>query len=344
MSEISVLMAVYNGERYLGQAIESILRQSFGDFEFVIMDDASTDGTSSILKKYALADNRIRLIRNEKNLGLSKSLNRGLEQAIGTYIARMDADDIARPERLATQLAWLKAHPEILVLGSAVQMIDENGCQLATNPPPCTSIEMRWTSFYGQQFVVCHPSVMIRRELFERFGFYAEIPTSQDLELWGRLMYENPYPIANLDQVLLDYRVHSKAISTKQSELQFQTSNRVRQKVIEKLIGHEIEIEAVSAYRISGVYQNISGFIQDWIEIYTAFFKRFSTNEDEIAVINREFLQRLGRYIYFNPFTKDKNGRVSFYRVRKMIPPKMRKALLDNKRGITRHEEVLVEL
>lgn len=344
MPEITVLMAVYNGERYFGEAIESILRQSFGDFEFVIVDDASTDGTSSILKEYALTDKRIRLIRNEKNLGLSKSLNRGLEMAKGAYVARMDADDIARPERFATQLAWLKGHPEILVLGSAIQMIDKDGCQLATNPPPFSSVEMRWTSFFGQQFVVCHPSVMIRRELFERFGFYAEIPTSQDLELWGRLMYENPYPIANLDEVLLDYRVHSKAISTNQSELQFHTSNRVRQKVIEKLIGHEIEIEAVSAYRFSGVYQNISGFIQDWIEIYTAFFKRFSTNEDEIAVINREFLQRLGRYIYFNPLSKDKNGRVSFYRIRKMIPLKMRKALLDNKRGKTRHEEVLVEL
>jgi hypothetical protein len=82
----------------------------------------------------------------------------------------------------------------------------------------------------------------------------------------------------------------------------------------------------------------------EWISIYAAFFKRFSASGDEIAEINREFLQRLGRYIFFNPFSKDKNGRVPFYRIRKMIPPKMRKALLDNKRGKTRHEEVLVEL
>lgn len=344
MPEITVLMAVYNGERYLGQAVESILGQSYSDFEFLIVDDASTDSTSSILREYGLADKRIRLISNESNLGLSRSLNRGLEQAKGAYIARMDADDIARPERFATQLAWLKAHPEILVLGSAIQMIDENGCQLPTNPPPYSPIEMRWTSFFGQQFVVCHPTVMCRRELFDCFGLYADIATSQDLELWGRLMYENPYPIANLDEFLLDYRVHSRAISTQQSELQYRISNRVRQKVIEKLVGHEIEIEAVSAYRIRGVYQNISEFIYNWIEIYTSFFKQFPAKADEIAVINAEFLERMGRYIYFNPLTKDKDGRVSFYKVMRMIPPKMRKALLDNKRGKTCYEEILVEL
>ncbi|MGI5881391.1 MAG: glycosyltransferase family 2 protein [Syntrophomonadaceae bacterium] len=343
MPEITVLMAVYNGERYLGEAIESILGQSYGGFEFLIVDDASTDGTSSILKQYALADKRIRLISNESNLGLSRSLNRGLELAKGAYIARMDADDIARPERFATQLVWLKEHPEILVLGSAIQMIDENGCQLPTKPPPYRPIEMRWASFFGRQFVVCHPTAMIRRELFDHFGFYAEIPTSQDLELWSRLMYENPYPIANLEEILLDYRVHSNAISTQQSDLQFQTSNRVRQKVIEELIGHKIEIDAVSAYRIRGVYRNISEFIHNWIEVYAAFFKQFPAVIDEIVVINAEFLERLGRYIYFNPLTKDKNGRFSFYRIRKIIPPKMRKSLLDNKRGKTRHEEVLVE-
>lgn len=344
MPEITVLMAVYNGERYLREVIESILGQSFGDFEFLIVDDASTDGTSFLLREYGLADKRIRLISNERNLGLSRSLNRGLEQAKGVYIARMDADDISRPERFATQLAWLKAHPEILVLGSAIQMIDENSHPLPTKPPPYSTIEMRWTSFFGQQFVVCHPSVMCRRELFDCFGSYADIATSQDLELWGRLMYENPYPIANLDEVLLDYRVHSRAISTQQSELQYRTSNRVRQKVIEKLIGHEIEIEAVSAYRICGVYRNISEFIYNWIEIYTSFFKQFPAKADEIAVINAEFLERMGRYIYFNPLTRDKDGRVSFYRIMEIIPPRMRKALLDNKRGKTRHEEILVEL
>lgn len=344
MPEISVLMAVYNGERFLRQAIESVLTQSFSDFEFIIVNDASTDSTFEILKEYQAADHRIRLLSNPENLGLSKSLNRGLELATGEFIARMDADDVCRQERFATQLSWLKSKPELLVLGSNIQKIDENGSPLPTLPPPYNQAVMRWTSFFGQQFVACHPTVMMRRTLFSRFGGYAEIPTSQDLELWGRMMDLTPYPIENLSEVLLDYRIHSQAISTKDSSLQYQTSNGVRKIVIDKLIGRPVALESIAAYRMSGEYPGIRQAIRDWVEIYSAFFRRFPADAEAVAAINSEFLQRLGRYIYFNPLTKDKVGRVSYYSMIDKLPPKMRGALLANKRGITRHEEVLVEI
>ena len=328
MPEITVLMAVYNGERYLGEAIESILGQSFGDFEYLIIDDASTDCTSAILREYAMADKRIRLISNESNLGLSRSLNRGLEQAKGLYIARMDADDIARPERFATQHAWLKEHPEILVLGSAIQMIDENGEQLPSEPPPLSSAQMRWNSFFGRQFVVCHPTVMARRELFERFGVYAELPTSQDLELWGRLICIEPYPIANLSEVLLDYRVHSDSVSEKQNELQLETSNRVRLDTINRTFDSNYSVEMVNEYRLASSQrkfvrkQSVSRFVREWFEVLESFRVLFSYDQEELAPCIEDLLTRALKYVSLNPFSIFSGNRIWLPSLKNTLEPK----------------------
>jgi glycosyltransferase involved in cell wall biosynthesis len=337
--EISVLMAVYNGERYLEEAIKSILGQSFGDFEFVIVDDASTDGTSSILKDYALTDKRIRLISNEKNLGLSRSLNHGLEQAKGAYIARMDADDIARPERFATQFSWLKAHPEILVLGSAIQMINENGEQLPSEPPPLTSAQMRWNSFFGRQFVVCHPSVMVRRELFERFGVYAELPTSQDLELWGRLICVEPYPITNLSEVLLDYRVHCDSVSEKRNELQMETSNKVRLDTINRTFDSDYSVEMVNEYRLASSQrkfvrkQSISRYISEWFEVLESFRVLFSYDQEELAPCIEDLLTSALKYVSLNPFSIFSRNRIWLPSFKNTLEPKYYGMLWEAKMG-----------
>ena len=122
---VTVLMSVYNGERYLNEAIDSILAQTFTDFEFLIIDDASTDSTPKILHSYD--DPRIRIVTNEENLGLTKSLNKGLALAQGEYIARMDADDISLPERLMMQLNFLIDNKTVPLVGSGAIMIDEDG-------------------------------------------------------------------------------------------------------------------------------------------------------------------------------------------------------------------------
>lgn len=339
MPEITVLMAVYNGERYLEEAIKSILRQSFGDFEFVIVDDASTDGTSSILKKYALADKRIRLIRNESNLGLSRSLNRGLELAKGAYVARMDADDIARPERFATQLAWLKEHPEILILGSAIQMIDENGSKLQSDPPPFTTAEMRWNSFFGRQYVACHPSVMIRRELFERFGAYAELATSQDIELWGRLICAEPYPIANLSEVLLDYRVHSDSVSEKQNELQMETSNKVRLDTINRTFGSNYSIDMVNEFRLASSQrklvkkESIRRYISEWFAVLESFGVLFSYDQEELAPCVEDLLTRALKYVSLNPVSLFSKNQIWLPVLKFSLDPKYFRMLWEEKTG-----------
>src|SRR5687768_10604451 len=132
LPSISVLMSVYNGARYLSQSIESILAQTFSDFEFIIIDDCSSDSTPQILNEYARQDSRIRIIRNSENKGLTASLNIGLTQAQGRYIARQDADDISLPQRFEKQIHYLEAHPETIVVSSNIGIIDNTGQYLDT--------------------------------------------------------------------------------------------------------------------------------------------------------------------------------------------------------------------
>lgn len=341
---ISVVMAVYQGERYLAKSIESILSQTVKSFEFIIVDDGSSDNSVAIIEEYQARDPRIVLIRNRVNLGLGGSLRVGVNAARGEFIARMDCDDISPADRFASQIAYLYEHPEIAILGGNHRLIDESGNDLGPFDYPQSPLVIRWNMLLGNGLIVSNGATMIRRDFLLRLGNYSDLRSAQDYELWSRTFSMEPLPIANLEDNVLFYRQHPETITKNSRSYQEQVAVAVRKSQIEGLLKRNIDLEVVLAYRHSGNYENIGKILTEWILIYNAFFEKFSANADEIAVINREFLQRLGRYIYFNPFTKDKNGRVSFYRIRKMIPPKMRKALLDNKRGKTCHGEVLVEL
>ncbi|MBZ0310357.1 MAG: glycosyltransferase, partial [Anaerolineae bacterium] len=127
MPEISVVMSVYNGEAYLKQAVESILNQTFPDFEFIILNDCSIDRTANILQDYAERDSRIKILHNEQNLGLTASLNRGLRAAQGAYIARQDADDISLPTRFAEQVHFLNQNPDVVLVSGNIEQINAAG-------------------------------------------------------------------------------------------------------------------------------------------------------------------------------------------------------------------------
>lgn len=199
---VSVLMSVYNGETYLAEAIESILTQSFSDFEFIIINDGSTDRSSDILRKYADNDQRIIIIEHN-NIGLTKSLNTGIKKARGTYIARMDADDISEKRRFETQVNILKNHPEIGVIGTSAKIIDENGNvkRVCNQIEPHNKIITKILS--DNKFI--HGSIMIRKSILDVAGPYNESYIyAQDYELILRL--SNFCKIANTSQKLYRWR------------------------------------------------------------------------------------------------------------------------------------------
>lgn len=201
---VSVVMSVYNGEKYLNEAIDSILNQTFKNFEFIIINDASTDSSKS--KILAFSDARIRLIDNDINLGLTRSLNKGISLATGKYIARMDADDISEPERLITQVKFLEKNPDICFCGSWFWLLGEK--EVITIPE--NDAEIRANLLRKNQFA--HPTMMFRREIFDAGIRYNEsLLTSQDYELWTRLILQ--YKGANVPVPLLKYRMHCEQVT-----------------------------------------------------------------------------------------------------------------------------------
>jgi glycosyltransferase involved in cell wall biosynthesis len=205
-------MPVYNGGRYLREAVESVLRQSCADFEFVIIDDGSTDGSGAVLTEYARGDARIRLVQRE-NRGLVFSLNEGIAEARSGIIFRMDADDICRPDRLRLQLDFLDRHPEIVCVGGTWDVIDERGRHLTTLQPPLEDAEMQAGALAGHA-PLCHPTAAFRRGPFERVGGYRpEAFPAEDLDLWLRLGEIGK--LANLPDVLIAYRLHNNSISSR---------------------------------------------------------------------------------------------------------------------------------
>jgi glycosyltransferase involved in cell wall biosynthesis len=238
--QVSVLMPVYNGERYLREAVESIVAQTFTNFEFIIIDDGSTDTTGAILDSFD--DPRIVRSKNEENIGLARSLNKGLTMARGEYIARMDADDISLPERLARQVAFLDAHPEVGVLGSVVQVIDGDGNKSDTLWLPTEHGVLRWSLCFGGP--IAHPTVMMRREVVERVGGYnPNMVTAQDYDLWRRL--SGVTRLSNLQDVLLSLRKHEA--SMRKIHLAEHRRNRIRisRLMMSEILGEDVPSDVV---------------------------------------------------------------------------------------------------
>lgn len=199
---ISVVMPAFNAERYLGEAIESILSQTFTDFEFIIINDGSTDKTESIIQSYK--DPRIVYIKNNTNLGLSKSFNIGIERATGQYIARMDADDVSVPERFATQISLLKRKPHVDLVGSSIWRIDKDGNKLGVHSRPEKHMEIKFMSLFSTPMI--HPTIMGRTETFKTHRYNEDFFNSEDYELWSRLLFHTSTRFSNILEPLLLYR------------------------------------------------------------------------------------------------------------------------------------------
>ena len=217
MPDVSIVMAVYNGERYLREALESVLAQSFEAFECVIVDDASTDKTPEILAEYAARDARVRVFRNEKNRKLAQSLNRGVAQARGKYIARMDADDICLRDRLERQYAFMEQHPEIGVASCRFFALRGNTLLPTGVGRACDADSMKAMFLFFDP--VLHPGVIARAELMRRYPYDPACTCTEDMDLWVRMLRDG-VRFAGNEEYLMLYRMHEKSISATTKERQ----------------------------------------------------------------------------------------------------------------------------
>ncbi len=225
MPIISVIMAMHNGLPYLYAAIDSVLNQTYDDFELIVVDDASSDGSLKILQAYH--DKRIKLLKNIKQKGLSQSLNRGLAAARGKYIARMDHDDISLPQRLLTQKEYLDLHAQVDVVGSWAKIIGGNPEMIWR--PPANDGEIRSELIFNPSLV--HSSVMFRRQAGLRYN--PDIVRAQDYDLWCRVAGKVRF--ANIEQVLLCYRIHARQVGKQKASEQIQIADQIRAKRLRTL-------------------------------------------------------------------------------------------------------------
>jgi glycosyltransferase involved in cell wall biosynthesis len=222
---ISVCMPVFNAEQYVRQAAESVLAQTFGDFEFIIIDDGSTDDSHAILEELARRDPRIRLI-SRPNTGYTRALNEALGLARGTYIARMDADDVSMPDRFRLQVEYLRGRPECVLVGSRIMMIDPFGIELFEPDHRLVHEEIDQQLLNGIGWAVVHPvAMMVRERVMALGGYRPEMEPSEDLDLFLRLAEHGR--IANLPQVLLHYRQHIKSVNHTRCDEQNEAARRI---------------------------------------------------------------------------------------------------------------------
>jgi glycosyltransferase involved in cell wall biosynthesis len=276
-------MSVYNGSQYLREAVESILNQTFADFEFIIIDDYSSDNTWQILLEYHAQDQRIRLLKNEENIGLTKSLNKGIKFAQGEYIARQDADDVSLPERFQKQILFLDINPDVVLVSSNYNYIDSEGSFIKSLKLDGNADLTAWyLLFYNR--IGAHGLTMFRRKTVVDIGAYAEnYRYSQDYELLSRLVAVGDIVVIP-DMLQLYRRNHSDSISVKAKPDQEKLALTASQDNIKQLIGEELCLKEIEDLRNFWVYNFLA--IED-----------VSTLNSNLSKIHKKFLcKRLSKH------------------------------------------------
>lgn len=261
---VTVLIPVYNGEKFLAEAIESILGQTFTDFELLIIDDGSTDSTPRVIS--AFNDPRIRFERNQQNLGLSETLNRGKVMARGEYLARMDSDDVSLPQRLSRQVAFMDNNPDVGICGTWLEAFSDTSRTVW--PSPGTHDDIVCSLLF--ESVMYHPTVIFRNSHIDKFTvrYSPEFPAAQDYELWSRC--SGGLRLANVPEVLLRYRLHDEKSGRSKQQLQIEYANRVRSRLLREL-GIEHTEEELALHASLALWQTLPDLdylrrAHDWLK------------------------------------------------------------------------------
>ena len=337
--KISVIMSVYNGEEYLSEAIDSVLRQSFSDFELIIINDCSTDRTGEILARYASLDARVKVHPNEVNLRLPSSLNKAISLAKGKYIARMDADDICLPDRLEKQYDFMESHPNIALSSCRFMtlkngVIASGGCGgkidhesikallLVTNP-------------------ILHPGIIAKADVIRELGYDKAFTCTEDIELWSRFVMAN-HEIEILPEYLMIYRLHDKQITETTRDRQRGEVIAVQKRYYAALL--EEMSEENEKFYINGIYFRDGADIRKFCE----FFKWLKAVNHKNGKIQKEALS----YAMFEILAEYKRKGISKFEILramltfgipflvKEIPTRKKRAAIDGRKCIESAEKI----
>lgn len=308
MPAISVLLPFYNARDYLKLSIESVLEQTYKDFELILINDGSSDDSLAIAESFA--DHRIRIINSPLNKGIVASLNIGLEQANGHYIARMDADDLCSPMRFEKQIEFLERHLEIGIVGCSAQLIDGQGNKIGFHRMPISSLEVRWNSMFICPFL--HSSILMRKVILEKnsLKYDAFYYPAEDYELWGRFLEVSEG--ANLPEMLINYRTHHKSISSLNKNRQIEKHLIISNRIIRKNSNY-LQMSDDRQYQLliavghldsSEVgYLSRAELAQDYLTIWESFADRYS-DHPELRLVKERVIAKAARMILYPPVQK----------------------------------------
>jgi glycosyltransferase involved in cell wall biosynthesis len=320
--KISIVLAVYNGANFVSEAVKSILNQTFSDFELIIINDGSSDNSERVLNFFN--DPRIIRIKNERNLGLIRSLNAGIKIARGEYIARMDADDVSIQNRLEKQVEFLENNKNIGVLGTAVYCIDKKGLIISELIQPLSHEAIIWKMCF--ECALIHPTVMMRRNILPEDGPYSlEFRHIEDTELWMRLAEKVRF--ANLPDILHKYRLHSSSIGSLQSNTQYNLSLVLRKNFLNNFFKLNISKNLNSWFSFEDVVlsdiEKKEG-INLLFDIYESILRNFSSDKASLDFVRVDFIKRLFK---INSNNKSILYRSVFNFLRKILPSDLRHKL-----------------
>lgn len=322
MPEISVIMPVHNGEKYLREAIKSVLTQTFSDFELIIIDDGSTDFTADIIK--SIDDNRIVYLKNNQNIGISDTLNKGILESKGKYIARMDADDISLPTRFEKQIDFLKANPEVSVLGCAVEIFGE-GLKSYVRTFSESSDKIKVDMLFSTPFA--HPSLMFRRDVFNQDLYDGNFNGLEDYELWIRL--SKKHNMATLSETLFKYRIHLSQVTQNPTEKYISRLRQLKKQQMDSILSEYTQEEFDSFFEYCTGANEVS---LEWLLHIGALFDKLVASDYVCTKSGKKYLTDSLRGILSNCVEKIDislkdllyiNKRISFFSLSSLYKERM---------------------
>ena len=292
--DISVIMSVYNGETYLEEAIESVINQTFGNWELIVINDCSTDQTAEILSRFAEKDERVKVHPNEVNLRLPTSLNKAISLSEGKYIARMDADDICLPDRFEKQFKFMEENPDV-ALSSCRFLTVKNGVYASGGAGGrCDSDALRAMLLVMNP--ILHPGVIAKAEVMKKFNYDPTHTCTEDLELWTRMAMDGQ-KMQILPECLLIYRLHDKQITSTTLEKQHTEVLKVQKKYYSALL-QEMD-EEMQKFYISGIYFKENININKFLE-YAKWLKSVTKKNFDKTAVNYALFEILAEYKRYN--------------------------------------------
>lgn len=305
---VSVLLPVYNAQLFLAKAIESVLAQTYTHFELLLINDGSTDDSERIILSYT--DPRIRYIKNEHNIQLIATLNKGIALAQGEYITRMDADDVCMPTRLQHQVQFMQANPNVGASGTYAKRIDVRTNVTSNWNYPTTHNEMKCRLFWGSTII--HPTAILRTSVVQHIKFNANYTHAEDYKLWKDISQH--YELANIPEYLLTYTQHDGQITETQKAGMNATSFKINKEWLDEL---EIELpKEIEEHYQKFLHYDYTNWTNTNIAQLITFLELVYTNNNSTNVFNTQlFAQQLAERIYFVIFntTKTSNEGLRYY-------------------------------